>query len=47
MGEEIYHGTLAGHELLEIRVLSQEYYGSGGLVRPETVYVEGLCKLTI
>ena len=47
MGEEIYHGTLPGHELEEIRALSQEYYGSGGLVPQRLFYVKGLYKLTV
>ena len=38
-GEEIYHGTLPGHKLEEIRALSQEYYGSGGLVPQRLFYV--------
>ena len=42
MGEEIYHGTLPGHELKEIRALSQEYNGSQRLF-----YVKGLYKLTL
>ena len=47
MGEEIYHGTLPGHKLEEIRALSQEYYGSGGLVPQRLFYVKGLYKLTL
>ena len=47
MGEEIYHGTLPGHEIEEIRVLSQEYYGSGGLVPQRLFYVKGLYRLTV
>ena len=47
MGEEIYHGTLPGHELKEIRALSQEYYGKEGLVPQRLFYVKGLYKLTL
>ena len=47
MGEEIYHGTLPGHNLEEITALSQEYYGSGGLVPQRLFYVKGLYKLTL
>ena len=46
-GEEKYHGTLPGHEIEEIRVLSQENHGSGGLVPQRLLYVKGLCKLAI
>ena len=37
-GGEIHHGTLPGHKLEEIRALSQEYYGSGGLV-PQRLFM--------
>ena len=47
MGKEIHHGTLPGHESEEIRALSQEYYGSGGLVPQRLFYVKGLYKLTL
>ena len=47
MGEEIYHGTLPGRKSEEIRALSPEYHGSGGLVPPRLFYVKGLYKLTL
>ena len=43
-GEGIFHGTLPGRKLEEIRALSQEYYGSGGLVPQRLFYVKGLYK---
>ena len=46
MGEEIHHGTLPGHKLEEIRALSQEYYGSGGLVPQRLFYVKG-CNIRL
>ena len=47
MGEEVYEGTLPGRKSEEIRALSQEYYGSGGLVPQRLFYVKGLYKLTL
>ena len=44
-GEGIFHGTLPGRKLEEIRALSQEYYGSGGLVPQRLFYVKGLYKI--
>ena len=41
-GEGIFHGTLPCHKLGEIRTLSQEDYGSGGLVPQILFYVKGL-----
>ena len=41
-GEGIFHGTLPCHKLEEIRTLSQEDYGSGGLVPQRLFYVKGL-----
>ena len=41
-GEGIFHGTLPCHKLGEIRTLSQEDYGSGGLVPQRLFYVKGL-----
>ena len=43
-GEGIFHGTLPCHKLEEIRTLSQEDYGSGGLVHQRLFYVKGLYK---
>ena len=43
-GEGIFHGTLPCHKLEEIRTLSQEGYGSGGLVPQRLFYVKGLYK---
>ena len=43
-GEGLFHGTLPGHKLEEIRALSQEDYGSGGLVPQRLSYVKGLYK---
>ena len=43
-GEEIFHGTLPCQKLEEIRTLSQEDYGSGGLVPQRLFYVKGLYK---
>ena len=43
-GEGIFHGTLPCHKLEEIRRLSQEDYGSGGLVPQRLFYVKGLYK---
>ena len=43
-GEGIFHGTLPCHKLREIRTLSQEDYGSGGLVPQRLFYVKGLYK---
>ena len=43
-GEGIFHGTLPGHKLEEIRTLSQEDYGSGGLVPQRLLYVRGLYR---
>ena len=43
-GEGIFHGTLPCHKLEEIRTLSQEDYGSGGLVPQRLFYVKGLYK---
>ena len=40
----MFHGTLPGHKLEEIRTLSQEDYGSGGLVPQRLFYVKGLYK---
>ena len=45
-GEEIFHVTLQCHKLEEIRTLSQEDYGSGGLVPQRLFYVKGLYKTT-
>ena len=41
-GEGIFHGTLPCHKLGEIRTLSQEDYGSGGLVPQRLFYENGL-----
>ena len=46
-GEGIFHGTLPCHKLEEIRTLSQEDYGSGGLVPQRLLYVKGYIKLTL
>ena len=43
-GEGIFHGTLPCHKLEEIRTLSQEDYGSGGLLSQRLFYVKGLYK---
>ena len=43
-GEGIFHGTLPCHKLEEIRTLSQEDYGSGGLVPQRLLYVKGIYK---
>ena len=43
-GEGIFHGTLPYHKLEEIRALSQEDYGSRGLVPQRLFYVKGLYK---
>ena len=43
-GEGIFHGTLPCHKVEEIRTLSQEDYGSGGLVPQRLFYVKGLYK---
>ena len=40
--EGIFHGTLPGHKLEEIRTLLQEDYGSGGLVPQRLLHVKGL-----
>ena len=45
-GEGIFHGTLPCHKLEEIRTLSQEDYGSGGLVPQRLFYVKGLYNNT-
>ena len=43
-GEGIFHGTLPGHKLEEIRTLSQEGYGSRGLIPQTLLYVKELYK---
>ena len=37
-GEGVFHGTLPGRKLEEIRALSLEYHGSGGLV-PQRLFM--------
>ena len=37
-GEGVFHGTLPGRKLEEIRALSQEYHGNGGLV-PQRLFM--------
>ena len=37
-GEGVFHGTLPGRKLREIRALSLEYHGSGGLV-PQRLFM--------
>ena len=44
VGEGIFHGTLPCHKLGEITALSQEDYGSGGLVPQRLLYVKGLYR---
>ena len=43
-GEGIFHGTLPCYKVEEIKTLSQEDYGSGGLVPQRLFYVKGLYK---
>ena len=43
-GEGIFRGTLPCHKLGEIRALSREEHGSGGLVPQRLLYVKGLYK---
>ena len=44
VGKEYSTEPSRGHKLEEIRALSQEDYGSGGLVPQRLFYVKGLYK---
>ena len=47
-GEGIFHGTLPCHKLEEVRTLTQEDNGRGGLVPQRLFYLKGLyLKLTL
>ena len=47
MGEEIYHGTLPGHEKKRDKSVIPGILRERRLGPPETVYVKGLYELTL